>query len=610
MTTSKAMGNVFKLRDIVDIKDPLFGAKGDGTTDDSTAVYDAITATPAGGELWIRAGTFIIDREYYLTSAITLRGPGTLKLKDNSSVFNDSANPYTRYLFHVRASEVRFIGVKLDGNSNNNSYTPAGTTYYQYNSGGQVRQVGLILVGFYNTPATGDLQDIVFQGNTIHNSPHTGLDTNMQGNAYSTPNSNYYIRGLRVIGNHFKWCQGVQLVFSDCLGAVATGNTHIDPYFAHFQWYYRSNNCRYSGNVVDYQTGRINLANVDPLNKTGAVMNFCGYAKLGKLSTEPNNNCQYRENTLRGGHVYLTEGNISCSVAGNTIDSSEQVGIEINGFAVTDIANAVVGNKITKADQPAIYVDNINATAEVFITDNEMEGNCTNILVSTYGSRALNSQVYIFDGSIQFHRNYARKGASTVDYGITFDTAAQYGVAKCSGNDFYNSGDVNDCVINTAAYPPVIATILLNPNTTPNFLAYKSATATNVTGNNALYTVVCNTEIYDAGGNYDTGSGTFTAPVSGRYRLSGAVYMSDMSAAAYRALVQIVTSNRTFSTAYPLNLPAANLEGIFECNIIADMEAGDTALLKITVSGMAGDTADVTGDAVASTRFAGSLIRD
>src|SRR5260221_364660 len=49
MTTSKAAGNVAKLRNFIDVTDPRFGAKGDGSTDDYTAITAAIAALPTGG---------------------------------------------------------------------------------------------------------------------------------------------------------------------------------------------------------------------------------------------------------------------------------------------------------------------------------------------------------------------------------------------------------------------------------------------------------------------------------------------------------------------------------------------------------------------------------
>lgn len=76
MTTSKGAGNVAKLRDIVNVTDPLFGAKDDGAfvaggsasgTDNLTAFQAADTALVArqGGYL------FVPSWQYYLSGKFT-----------------------------------------------------------------------------------------------------------------------------------------------------------------------------------------------------------------------------------------------------------------------------------------------------------------------------------------------------------------------------------------------------------------------------------------------------------------------------------------------------------------------------------------------------------
>ncbi|HVM93411.1 MAG TPA: glycosyl hydrolase family 28-related protein [Terriglobales bacterium] len=48
-----------RLRDIVSIKD--FGAKGDGTTDDTAAIQAAMNSLSSGGELYVPVGTYIVN---------------------------------------------------------------------------------------------------------------------------------------------------------------------------------------------------------------------------------------------------------------------------------------------------------------------------------------------------------------------------------------------------------------------------------------------------------------------------------------------------------------------------------------------------------------------
>ena len=53
----------------------------------------------------------------------------------------------------------------------------------------------------------------------------------------------------------------------------------------------------------------------------------------------------------------------------------------------------------------------------------------------------------------------------------------------------------------------------------PAFNAYMGSTASNVTGDGTLYAIAFDTELYDVGSDYNTGTYTFTAPVTGRYRM-------------------------------------------------------------------------------------------
>lgn len=54
------------------------GAKGDGITDDTKAVQNALNSTPAGGELYLPAGTYSITTTLRVNQRITIRGPGMI----------------------------------------------------------------------------------------------------------------------------------------------------------------------------------------------------------------------------------------------------------------------------------------------------------------------------------------------------------------------------------------------------------------------------------------------------------------------------------------------------------------------------------------------------
>lgn len=139
----------------------------------------------------------------------------------------------------------------------------------------------------------------------------------------------------------------------------------------------------------------------------------------------------------------------------------------------------------------------------------------------------------------------------------------------------------------------------------PSFSAFNSATDANQTGNGAEATVSFDSEIFDLAGNFSVN--TFTAPVVGRYLLMARVMLSNIVSAT-SILLRIATSNRSY---YKYYTPAAafsfNYFSIDTC-ALADMDAGDTATVTITVSGMAGNTVSINGSGDPHTIFSGDLL--
>jgi len=142
------------------------------------------------------------------------------------------------------------------------------------------------------------------------------------------------------------------------------------------------------------------------------------------------------------------------------------------------------------------------------------------------------------------------------------------------------------------------------------FLAYNSVDDTNATGNGAVFTVIFDTEVFDQANNFD-GTSTFTAPVTGKYQLSASVRFEVLTAAMTLAQIDIVTSNRTYRSGV-INIGAVRTAGNEACvanNVLADMDAGDTAIIQVSITGGAGNTATVSGSAGTLTSyFSGNLV--
>jgi hypothetical protein len=133
----------------------------------------------------------------------------------------------------------------------------------------------------------------------------------------------------------------------------------------------------------------------------------------------------------------------------------------------------------------------------------------------------------------------------------------------------------------------------------PGFLAYNSADDAGVL-NGA--TVQLDTEVYDDAGNF-AGS-VFTAPVTGRYLFCGGINTSNYSSAGTAGLT-LFTSNRSYMFASGEVVTGAGVSYRFSGSVIADMDVGDTASLRATLSV---GTVTVLGGAPGGTWLSGRLI--
>lgn len=125
------------------------------------------------------------------------------------------------------------------------------------------------------------------------------------------------------------------------------------------------------------------------------------------------------------------------------------------------------------------------------------------------------------------------------------------------------------------------------PASTCAFLARPSADITDVTGDGTAYHVVFPSEIVDRGDDYDTATGTFTARKTGLYMLTGGLYLGGIISTHTAMLIAIVTSNRVYGVVYvnPYPIVVSTDRVIFGVSCLADMDAADTAYLRVTVTG-------------------------
>ena len=145
---------------------------------------------------------------------------------------------------------------------------------------------------------------------------------------------------------------------------------------------------------------------------------------------------------------------------------------------------------------------------------------------------------------------------------VTQDTALDEAVAMSSKVTKGGSGQVTN-------------------TTLPAFLATAS-TQLDITGDATSYTVLFANEVFDQGSNF--ASSIFTAPVTGKYRLSVGFILAGLAAANTYILSDLVTSNRAYVIEYIDDCLYVGNK-VLQASPLVDMDAGDTAYVYLDVRG-------------------------
>jgi len=259
------------------------------------------------------------------------------------------------------------------------------------------------------------------------------------------------------------------------------------------------------------------------------------------------------------------------------------------------------------------YAQNFNSpislsgTAGVNFSYSRINGASTNTTGFTTTSSSTNQSALFcrFDGGTSpaisvgagtFMMDFCDVGSSNTN-AITGAGTIRYGHIVFSGTS---------STINTTTQTPLTERSGISISSQqPAFLASHTAAQTDVTGAGTTVTVNYTTEIFDQNANYD-GTNTFTAPITGRYQFQASIYCND-AATSTNGGINFLTSNRQYngSSDTPWTTSTLNqylLNGV----ILADMDAGDTCVVRFTAAGMAGDTADLPANAAST--FSGYLV--
>jgi hypothetical protein len=123
---------------------------------------------------------------------------------------------------------------------------------------------------------------------------------------------------------------------------------------------------------------------------------------------------------------------------------------------------------------------------------------------------------------------------------------------------------------------------------------------------NANTTIQFANEIFDQNSDFNTSNYTFTAPVTGKYMLNVNLRMDNVDIAHMYMYMILVTSNREYEWLLDISEYQNDLDYLpFTINVLADMDASDTAVVKMHIPNAGSAQSDVVGSN--KTTFSGFL---
>ena len=136
----------------------------------------------------------------------------------------------------------------------------------------------------------------------------------------------------------------------------------------------------------------------------------------------------------------------------------------------------------------------------------------------------------------------------------------------------------------------------------PAFSATPSGTQNNIAVDTAT-TVNYSTEVFDQNDDYNESTFIFTAPVTGKYQLNVDLLLQTLDSAANYYQTQLTTSNRTYYHTLDPDFGQDNQYFNINVNVLADMDASDTAKVVVYQSGGTAQT-----DVSSVSTFTGFLV--
>ena len=142
---------------------------------------------------------------------------------------------------------------------------------------------------------------------------------------------------------------------------------------------------------------------------------------------------------------------------------------------------------------------------------------------------------------------------------------------------------------------------------TPAFSAYVSSNINDVTGDGTTYNIIFDSEDFDIGSDFNTTTGLFTAPSTGKYMFSGSVRLGNQSGSTIGVMnIKLSSSSKPFWEGNPANGVTSNgIVMVRPFSYILDLTAADTVGVNVVAYSGSGKVDDVMNNI---TYFSGYLI--
>lgn len=235
------------------------------------------------------------------------------------------------------------------------------------------------------------------------------------------------------------------------------------------------------------------------------------------------------------------------------------------------------------ADLDLTTKDNIVADADILASDvktigDELETyiNARNNATASWDALKVAADITAEDGTAETKvivNNTATDGDPMLELQLSGTAAGQFYVEDGDSDAIKISDGTN------VSFRAVSGQVNL-PNQ-PLAIVSAPTNTDNTTGDGTTHTIEYDTEVADVGSNFNTGTFTFTAPVTGYYIVCAIAVAEGFSAHSDSAFT-VVTSNRSYATT---NQVTTTERKGYAINVVADMDASDTLYVTYNASG-------------------------